>query len=179
MSSIVNNFSIFHDFPKQFKQNIKLFHVFEDYIAYCVTNDDKVYGFGQHINYFLNYNESNDNKSYVLIEELCDKRIEQFFGNKCMFFARSETNVIYSWGPNEYGQLGRGFKSSEILKPDEAVLFNNVNIIQISGGWDKCFALSSDGKVYRLGNTEFNLSSKETLIELTQLCESIKSIHCS
>ena len=80
MSSIVNQFSIFREFPKELKQNIKLFHVFVNQIAYCVTNDDKVYGFGQSIDSHLGYNESNDNKSYVLIQELCDKRVEEFFG---------------------------------------------------------------------------------------------------
>ena len=80
MSSIVNNFSIFREFPKDLKQNIRLFHIFEHNFAYCVTNDDKVYGFGKIINDYFGYNENNDNKSYVLIHELCDKRIDQFFG---------------------------------------------------------------------------------------------------
>ena len=47
---------------------------FSNNIAYCVTNDDKVYGFGENICEYLGYNESNDNKSYVVIQELCHLR---------------------------------------------------------------------------------------------------------
>src|SRR5689334_23157510 len=106
MSSILNNFRVFNCFPQHFKRNNKLFHVFDsypDYTGYCVTNDDKVYGLGEKIGYYFGYNKSNDNKSYVLIEELCDKQIEVFFGYINVFFARSETKEIYSWGLNEYG----------------------------------------------------------------------------
>src|ERR1700761_7402803 len=138
MSSIVNEFSIFREFPKELKQNIKLFHVFYNDFAYCVTNDDKVYGLGYNISKRLGYNQSNDNKSYVLIQQFCDKRIQQFFGYsskfKGVFFARSETNVIYSWGRNYCGLLGRGSigKSDQHLKPEINEFFSNKNIIQIS-----------------------------------------------
>ena len=74
MSSILNNFNIFVGFPQQFKQNIKLFHVFKE-TAYCLINTDNsdqnkscVFGFGPNIYSFLNYNRSNDYKSYVLIQ---------------------------------------------------------------------------------------------------------------
>ena len=79
MSSIVNSFSIFGDFPK--KLNIKLFHVFKDdpgNTGYCVTDDNQVYGLGKYIHRYLGYNESNDNKSYVLISGLFTKKCGQF-----------------------------------------------------------------------------------------------------
>ena len=117
MSSFVNNFRQFRNFPKYLKQNIKLFHVFSYDFAYCVTNDDKVYGFGDNICKYLGYNESNDYKSYVLIQELCDKNIEEFFGYSDVYFARSQTNVIYSWGWNELGQLSRSITNELYLQP--------------------------------------------------------------
>ena len=131
MSSIVNHFSIFSEF--QNKLNIKVSHVFKDEpgnTGYCVTNDDKVYGFGRFVWRYLGYNESNDNKSYVLIQ-LCDKNIEQFFGNSFIFFATSESNMIYSWGMNTCGQLGREFKSIELLKPKKNKFFYNKNTVGI------------------------------------------------
>src|SRR5689334_170767 len=121
MSSILDNFRDFHYFPQHLKRNIKLFHVFNRNMGYCVTNDDKVYGFGENIRKYLGYNESNDNKNYVLIKELCDKQIEVFFGYRFYtFFARSETNEIYSWGHNRYGQLCRGFECDNRLKPEKS-----------------------------------------------------------
>ena len=80
MTTILKNFRSFVPFPQELKENVKCFHVFEFRSAYCVTNDNKVYGFGDNIREYLGYNENNDNKSYVLIQELCDKSIEQFFG---------------------------------------------------------------------------------------------------
>ena len=139
MSSLVNHFAIFRSFPNGFKQNIQLFHVFEDNIAYCVTNDDKVYGFGENVRKYLSYNQNNDNKSYVLIQQLCDKRIEEFFGFSDVFFARSETNAIYSyvWG-NTFGQLGKGIYQ----KPQLNQYFEKKDIVQINFHYH-CFALSS------------------------------------
>ena len=86
MSSIVNQFKEFREFPNELKQNIKLFDVFEDN-AYCVTNDDgkddKVYRFGYEVFFlrYFKYNQSNDNKSYVFIQQLCDKRILSILNN--------------------------------------------------------------------------------------------------
>ena len=186
MSSFLNHFSIFRDFPQEFKRNIKLYHIFDD-TGYCVTIDDKVYGFGKSIHYYLGYNESNDNKSYVLIQELCDKSIEQFFGFRGVFFARNESNEIYCWGGNRHGQLGRGFNSNEILKPDKNVILSQMNIIRISCGGKHCLALISDGKVYGWGDNGFKFSESKsfkekislTPIVLIQLRQSIKSIHSS
>ena len=197
MSLFLNNFSIFGDFPQEFKQNIKLFHVFKD-IAYCVTNDDKVYGFGKNIRKFLGYIENNDSdsdssddsneKNYVLIQELCDKSIEQFFGAIDVFFASSETNEIYSWGNNRNGQLARCFSklSKGYLKPERNGFFSNKNIIQISCGYYQCLALSSDSEVYGWGRNDIvkivPRTNKEIILTpvlLMKLNVSIKSIHCA
>ena len=50
MSEILNRFEMFQKVNNNLKQNIKLFHVFEDIKGYNVlfiTSDDKVYGLGQ------------------------------------------------------------------------------------------------------------------------------------
>ena len=182
MSSIVNQFNIFRDFPKQLKQNIKLFHVFEDNITFCVTNDDKVFGFGVNTFAFLGYNRSNDNKSYFLIQELCDKKIEVFFGFKGVYFARSELGDIYTWGDNHEAQLGLGFKSDEYHKPKRNEFLSDKNIIQIKYYFCHCLALGSDRKVYKWGLEMFEKSidlKNFQPIVLTQLTETIKSINCA
>ena len=184
MSSFVNHFSVFQDFSQEFKQNIKLFHVFE-YITYCVTNDDKVYGFRENICEYLGYNQNNDNKSYVLIQELCDKRIEEFFGNFDAFFARTVTNEIYSWGMNFDGELGRGYRSEQKLKPEKSEILSELNLIKINFDGEYCSALSSDGDVYGwgcLGYKEFGAITSKTIltpIKMIKLDEMVKSIQCS
>ena len=47
MSEILSEFEIFDTCPKNVKQNIKIFHAFQNDFAICVTNDDKVYAFGE------------------------------------------------------------------------------------------------------------------------------------
>ena len=168
MSLIVNQFSIFREFPKELKQNIKLFHVFGHNIAYCVTNDDQVYGFGDHcIRYFDS--EESDNNNYVLIQELCDKNIEQFFSDNDfpeVFFARCEANEIYSWVWNYYGQLGKGFIDNAYNKPEKHEFFSDKNIIQISLFFQRYLALSTCGQVYGWGDNgseTYDWESKEKI----------------
>ena len=119
MSEFLDYFPVFRYFPQHLKKDIKLLHVFDNNITYCVTNNDEVYCIGKNVRKYLGYNESNDNNKYVLIQELCDKQIDGFFGgdkkscefiDSCYFFARSETNAIYSWGCNFKGQLARGYQ---------------------------------------------------------------------
>ena len=115
----------------ELKLKIKVLHSTDFECAYCVTDDDEVYGFGENILKYLGYNENHDNNSYVLIHELCDKSIEQFFGEKDVFFARSQTN-IYSWGVNDHAQLGKGYTSQECLVPDKNEYFSDKKIIEIT-----------------------------------------------
>ena len=184
MSSFVNNFSVFQNFSQEFKQNIKLFHVFQ-YISYCVTNDDKVYGFRENIYQYLGYNENNVNKSYVLIHELCDKNIEEFFGNFHVFFARTKTIEIYSWGKNAHGELGRGYTSDKHPKPEMNKFLSKINLIKINSDGEYSLAISSDGQGYGWGNLafrEFGAKMCKTIltpIKMRQLGEKIKSIQCS
>ena len=110
--------------------------------AYCVTFEGKVYGFGENICQLLDFNKNIDNKSYVLIQQLCHKNIEEFFGNERVFFARSETNVIYCWGWNYCARLGRGFKCDDFHKSAKNELLSDKNLRQISCGFRQCFALS-------------------------------------
>ena len=187
MSSFVNNFQVFHYFPQELKQKIKLFHVFRKNIAYCVTNDDNVYGLGENISEELGYhwfNETNDNnKSHLLIQELCDKSIEQFFGGCGVFFALSATE-IYSWGWN--GQLRNGLSTILCVKPATYEFFPQNNIIQIECVGYHCMALTSDGVVYGWGHNEekqIDANSNESVflkpIPFRKLIEKIKSIHCT
>ena len=63
----------------ELKLKIKVLHSTDFECVYCVTHDDRVYGFGENIRKYLGYNENSDNYIYVLIQELCDKSIELKF----------------------------------------------------------------------------------------------------
>ena len=157
----------------------------ENDIAYCVTEDDIVYGFGE-IDYKT---EKGDNYSsnFVILKELCERNIEEFFnGNHCMF-ARSTHGHIYSWGWNDFGQLCRGTDTRELLRPKRIPYFDDKIIVQISTGfcYYHCLALSSEGQVYGWGDNclrqLINIKAIAILnpILMPIIDERIKSIHCT
>ncbi len=62
-------------------------------------------------------------------------------------------NKVYSWGYNEYGQLGLG-PYDEISIPTLVLEMPN-NIVQISIGEFHTLALSNDGHIYSFGNNRY------------------------
>ena len=114
-------------------------------------NNNKVFVIGEEVHGKLGLGHVEVCQNLTEISELSDKRIEEFLeGNDCMF-ARSDINNIYSCGLNEHGQLGRGFKCDEILKPKKIEFLSDKNIITISCGYNHCLALSSNGQIYGWG----------------------------
>ena len=97
----------------QIKQEIKIFHIFDDkkgYNALFITSDDKVFGFG--FNCFccgLGHNSVVNEPQ--IIPELCHKTIKQFFIGRDFILAQNFDNQLYGWGNNFCGQLGRGYVS--------------------------------------------------------------------
>ena len=134
-----------------------------------VMNDNKISVFGDDDHGKLGLGFVEGFQVTTEIPELSDKKIEAFFeGYDCMF-ARSETNEIYSWGMNYWGQLGRGYESGmfDYLKPERVKFFDDKNIIEIIIGFDHCLAVSCDGKVYGWGynnNGQIDPNSNETQI---------------
>ena len=133
MSLFLDNFKDFLFYPHELRKNIKFLRVFQDNISYFVTDSDKVYALGLSVG---EYNEQN----CVLIEKLCDKNIEDFFGNDKQFFAKSQTNRIYSWCNRNSNSI-----SLELIKID---FFDDKDIIEICCGAYHCLALSSDGSLW-------------------------------
>lgn len=67
--------------------------------------------------------------------------------------ALTSTGSVYSWGRNDYGQLGIGNYYEYVTSPTliSASAFNNEAVIAISAGDNHSLALTSTGKVYSFG----------------------------
>ena len=128
MTLIINEFKVFHLTPDNLKRNIKLFHVIKSNFAICVTNDHKVYAFGEKdlIQQYFGYEEINIDNNYVLISELCDQNIEQFYCFFWIFYSPKVCdNKLFGSGSNDHGQLAKGYKSeqNEYLKSERIDFF--------------------------------------------------------
>ena len=158
MSDLLNKFSIFSEISDDLKKNIKYFHVFDcgDSVLF-VTIDDRVYGCGFNTYGWLGFGDNNDVFSVCEVIELRNQRITRFHIGVDFVIALSNNNKLFSWGTNDYGQLGRGYANDEnkILKPSSITMFDNVKIKQIDNDLNTITILTDDRKVYVWGNNEY------------------------
>ena len=148
---------IFKSLPELMESKVKLYHQITeihlpDYSAIIVMYDNKVYGIGYNIHGKLGLGHTRRENEYTLIEELCDKYIEEFFEGEYCMFARNNQNEIFNWGVNTGGIFTLGTK---FLKPYKYDFLDNKNIIEISFGCNHCLALSEDGTLYGWGSNSY------------------------
>ena len=167
MSELLSEFKLFENCD--FKNDIKYYHVWDYYKEKCalfVTNDDKVYGIN--INEWvitssyrsvIKENENNEDlKKFkpIEIKELSDKKIKEFHFGWYFVLALSEENKLYSWGENDWGQLGRESEDNIDRNPTEIIYFTNSisNIKQICIDMYTVLVLLDNGKVFVWGKNE-------------------------
>ncbi|CAG2179016.1 unnamed protein product, partial [Oppiella nova] len=135
MSDILGKFRICDTIDTNMKNEIKLFHVFNDYTndknILFVTNDDTVYGLGANNNGCLGLGHENAVKTPQTIPQLRGQRIRQFINGSDFVLAINEDNHVFSWGRNEWGQCARDVTQNHSL------------------------ALNTDGQVYGWGDNEW------------------------
>ena len=73
---------------------------------------------------------------------------------------------LYSWGWNEYGQLGHDGGTQEVKEPTKvdkpANASSNFTWIEASGGFYDTVAIGSDGNLYSWGNNDFDQLGRDT-----------------
>lgn len=72
--------------------------------------------------------------------------------------ALASDGTVYTWGLNDYGQLGNGNTGTNSNIPvavSTGGVLNGKTIIQIATGFDHCLALASDGTLYSWGNNTY------------------------
>ena len=63
--------------------------------------------------------------------------------------------AIFGWGHNHRGQLG-GVEGAKVKTPTVCEAFSSIRPIQLAGGEQTLFAVTSDGRVYGTGNAFFH-----------------------
>ena len=101
MSEIINKFKITNKINYDLKQKIKLFHFFDDQIGdnvLFVTNDDKVFTFGQNSDGCCGLGHNSVVTQPQEIPELSHKNIKQFFNGLYFVLTLTNDNHLYGWG---------------------------------------------------------------------------------
>lgn len=70
-------------------------------------------------------------------------------GGRYFNLAIKTDGTLWSWGQNNYGQLGRGTSSSNVSSP--AQLGSETNWVAVGGGGDTAIALKANGTVWAWG----------------------------
>ena len=141
---------LYEKIPENILESIKFFQI--DYTRFiCVTEDDHVYTY--------QYNSSLEE-----ILELRGKGIQEFYLSKNFYLAKSK-NYLYSAGHNEFGQLGRGFRSKNKEIPgivefpgEKSVDFKHVFLepIVYRDINNSVMVVMNNGNIYLWGRNEKN-----------------------
>lgn len=166
MTLSANKLWIFDEITEELSQRIKYFHVFSDYSdernVFIVTTDDKVFAFGQNRYGYLGFGHSRRVDVPQEVRGLSAKKIIEFFIGCGFVLALSADNRLYSWGKNDFGQLGRGFVSDShrCFGPKEMAFFaDRPAIKQVCCSGENAMVLLEDGSVYAWGSNERDYQS--------------------
>ena len=191
--SIFNKFENFNQLSENTLKQIKYFYVFNkknNSNVFYITFDDKCYGFGSNIEGVLGFGHYFVVENPLIIEELCNKNIIEFYNGFDFVIALNTENELYCCGRNDRAQLGIGYRKGlcDYFKPIRNLfnLNNEQTVKQISCGGSHTLVLTNTGAIYGWGWNKFGQigSQYKTFILKPEVIEffsdiKIKYILCS
>jgi hypothetical protein len=163
MSEIINKFDILSKFNEDFKREIKLFYVFNNYIkenekynpigfnALIVKQNDSVYAIGDNSCGQLGLGHNEPVKNPTIVDELCNKHIVDFVNGSTYCMARDNCGNVYFFGSKVFS-----FGSSDYFnKPEMMKGLNEKPVIAMSSGSYHSLLLTKFGEVYAWGENKF------------------------
>jgi alpha-tubulin suppressor-like RCC1 family protein len=160
MSEIIKKFKVLNKLllKEDFLNEIKFLFVFKKYEykkafnnVLIVTNDDKVFAFGNNIYGVLGFGNEIEVNQLILNEELSHKQIIDFKNSSKHVIARTIHGTVYCWGWNWNGVLGNGNNDWQIFKPELNEYLSDKQIIDICCGQWHTLVLTNKGEVYASG----------------------------
>jgi E3 ubiquitin-protein ligase HERC4 len=157
MSKIIKKFEVLNELKEEFLSEIKLLYIFKNYNennALIVTNDDKVFAFGDNSYGVLGFGHSSQIKQITINEELSHKQMIDFKNGFYHIIARTIDGKVYCWGCNWFAVLGNGNNDRLIYRPQLNQYLSDKQIIDICCGESHSLALTNSGEVYAWGDNE-------------------------
>lgn len=127
----------------------------------ALASDGKVYTWGLNSSGQLGNYTYTDSKVPVSIKTsgvLSGRTIIQIAAGSDHSIALASDGTVYTWGRNDYGQLGNGSFIGSITEPvavNTSGVLSGKTIIQIAAGYYHSIALASDGTVYTWGDNTY------------------------
>nr|XP_034175491.1 RCC1 and BTB domain-containing protein 1-like isoform X1 [Osmia lignaria] len=152
-SSELKNWPIFTILEPQFISKVRMVivHDYSGNKALLVTNNNMVYAIGTNTNGCLGTGDTCDTFDPIPVKELCNKDIKTFSFGKNHVLALTNQGMVYSWGQNDYGQLGNGCYQQSLIPTIVTNSVRNEHITDIACGCYHSLALTNKGKVYSWG----------------------------
>ncbi|XP_048365977.1 E3 ISG15--protein ligase HERC5-like isoform X2 [Sphaerodactylus townsendi] len=90
-----------------------------------------------------------------LLKELGDKQMVQIACGDHHSMALSKGGQLFSWGQNDYGQLGLGGEMTSSREPQRVQALDGIPLAHIAAGGSHSLAVSLSGSVYSWGKNAF------------------------
>lgn len=126
----------------------------------ALASDGTIYSWG--INNYGQLGDGTNDDSNVPVAVnvsgvLSGKTVLQLFGEGDTIYALTSDGTIYSWGRNNYGQLGNSttVSSNVPVAVDASGVLSGKTIKQIAADGDTAYALASDGTIYSWGHNDY------------------------
>lgn len=100
---------------------------------------------------FGNGKLNNDEQSFALVKSLSNLSITKISGYAYSALALDEDGFVYSYGSNQYGQLGNGTKNNSFTDFQMIEAFEDIKIVDIACSYHSLF-LDNSGQIYGCGN---------------------------
>jgi RCC1 and BTB domain-containing protein len=115
MSEFIKKDRVLSKLNKAFTRNIKFIFVFgfNGCDVLIITKDDKFYSFGSNVNGCLGLGHKGSIEKPTIVHDLCDRKIVDICDGFQHVIARTENGEVFSWGHNNYGQLGIGTRDAK------------------------------------------------------------------
>jgi alpha-tubulin suppressor-like RCC1 family protein len=166
--------------------NIKTFYIFgkNGKEVIIVDKNNKVFAFGDNKYGCLGLGHNKVVKEPEIVNELCDQQIIDICSGKdCNVLSLTKSGKCFSWGRNNYGQLGNGSQTDE-NKPKLIYALLKENVSQICCGNWHSLVLTTSKDLYGFGYNGYgeigcgNNENQLIPVKIGFNNEKIKSMSC-
>jgi alpha-tubulin suppressor-like RCC1 family protein len=154
-NNFLKKFKVLNELKEDFLNEIKLLYVFKENDVLIVTNDDKVFAFGDNNRGVLGFGHEQEVNELTINEHLSHKQIIDFKNSYRHVIARTINKKVYCWGCNKYGVLGNGKNDFDFYKPESNQYLSDKQIIDICCGSELSLVLTNSGEVYAWGKNSY------------------------